>query len=160
MAAGQVKTEMQDEGPQSTTPAPEEPRNLKPSAEGGVTLALLSPNPASKAKSEGASSSMVSPSVSLCRKEEEKRVLFFFFFWVFLVVSCFALLALIKRGLGFLVKIFCCQVKGRKRKGTILKIRVKDSGSQVRHARIALHSRFCFALENACSVFQNCCTLC
>ncbi|XP_048135981.1 B3 domain-containing protein Os01g0234100-like isoform X2 [Rhodamnia argentea] len=74
MAAGQVKTEMQDEGPPTTTPAPEQPRNLKPSAEGGVTLALLSPTPASKAKSE---------------------------------------------------------VKVRKRKGTILKIKVKDSGSQV-----------------------------
>ncbi|KAF8015630.1 hypothetical protein BT93_H1217 [Corymbia citriodora subsp. variegata] len=80
MAAGQVKTEMQDEGPQTTTPAPAEPGNLKLPAEGGVTLALLSPNSASRAKSDVGSSSMV---------------------------------------------------KVRRRKGTILKIKMKDSGSQV-----------------------------
>ncbi|KAK3416167.1 hypothetical protein EUGRSUZ_H02009 [Eucalyptus grandis] len=82
MAAGQVKTEMQDEGPQATAPAPapEELRNLKLPAEGGVTLALLSPTSASRAKADAGSSSMV-------------RV--------------------------------------RRRKGTILKIKMKDSGSQV-----------------------------
>ncbi|KAI6695242.1 hypothetical protein NL676_022952 [Syzygium grande] len=80
MAAGQVKTEMQDEGPQAPAPALEDPRNVRPSAAGSVTLALLSPTPASRAKSDVGSSSVV-------------RV--------------------------------------RRRKGTILKIKVKDSGSQV-----------------------------